>query len=369
MNVKLTIKSIFAAVTALIILAGCATERPQMTKRYLWPRPPETPRIEWIKSYYGENDYPKSGLTEFMEMLFGGPRETLFQKPIDIKSNGNGVVYVTDIVLSGIFVFDIKEQKKEFWARGSDPDAGLAITPYYIALDADGNLYTVGTGMKEIFVLDPKGKLVRRIDYTDKVSSPAGIVVDSKSGRIYLVDVGEARVAVFDLKGKHLFSFGKGGNGDGEFNRPIPITMNSKGEVIVGDTINCRIQIFDRDGKFLRKFGERGDGGADFQIIKGVAVDSDDNIYVTDGKSNQFKVFSSKGDFLISIGTSYSITQTMKEAPGGFLLPQGIDIDKNDSIFIADQANMRFQQFKYLKEGGPGEKLPDAPGSKKPGNK
>ena len=53
----------------------------------------------------------------------------------------------------------------------------------------------------------------------------------------------------------------------------------------------------------------------------------------------------------MAFGSSYSITQTMKEAPGGFLLPQGIHIDGTDTIYIADQANLRFQVFKYLKEG------------------
>jgi DNA-binding beta-propeller fold protein YncE len=271
---------------------------------------------------------------------------------------------VTDIALAGIFVFDTVNYKIDFWAEGSDPDAGLAIIPFFLDLDDNNNIYTVGTGRKEIFVLTSEGKLVRRIDFTGKVKSPGGIAVDSKGGRIYLVDNGDSKVAVFDLEGKLLFNFGKSGEGDGEFNRPQPIALNHKGEVVVGDTVNARIQIFDRDGKFLRKFGEKGDNAASFQILKGVAVDSDDNIYVTDGKANQLKIFNTKGQALIAIGAAYSVMTTMKEAPGGFLLPQGIHIDKNDSIFIVDQANMRFQQFKYLKDSGTADKAPDAVGNK-----
>lgn len=349
MKLSIITKAVLAVLAASVLLAGCAAEQLQ-TRRYVWPRPPDLPKIEWIKSYYGDNDFPKSGFEKFMEILFGKPAARLFEKPIDIKSNGSGTVYVTDIALSGIFVFDLPNQQITFWARGSDPDAGLVINPYYIALDDKGNVYAVGKGRREICVLDPKGKVLRRIDFTDYIQDPAGIAVDSKGGRIYLVDNSGAKVEVFDLGGKHLFSFGKYGDGDGEFNRPSPITINSRKEIIVGDTFNSRIQIFDSDGKFLRRFGQRGDGNADFQILKGVAVDSEDNIYVTDGKANQLKVFNTKGELLIAIGTAYSVTKTMKEAPGGFLLPQGIHIDQNDSIFIADQANMRFQHFKYLKD-------------------
>jgi len=158
----------------------------------------------------------------------------------------------------------------------------------------------------------------------------------------------ESKVGVFDISGKPLFSFGKFGELDGELNRPTSVTINHKSEVIVGDTMNARIQVFNKDGKFLRKFGQRGDSGADFQVLKGVAVDTQDNIYVTDAKANQIKIFNSKGEYLLSFGTAHSVTHTLREAPGGFLLPQGIHIDDNNSIFIADQANVRFQVFKYI---------------------
>lgn len=364
MKVKFCKNPLMFLMIAALFLAGCATELPTKTRRYVWPIPPDEPKIEWIKSYYGENDFPKSAFTGFMEILLGAPKPILFQKPIDIKSNNKGVIYVTDILHGGIFVFDTVNEKIEFWKQTKDPDGGLAITPYFIALDDNNNIYTVGTGRREIYVLDANGKLVRRIDFTGKVNNPGGIFVDSKGGRIYLVDQTDSKVEVFDLAGRELFSFGKLGGGDGEFNRPSAITINSKGEVIVGDTFNGRIQIFDHDGKYLRKFGQKGDDAASFSIIKGVAVDSDDNIYVTDGKANQFKVFNTQGQALIAIGKAYSLSLARKEAPGGFLLPQGIHIDKNDSIFIVDQANNRFQQFKYLKGSEPTDKVPAAGGIK-----
>lgn len=336
---------------AVLFLSGCATGVPQSTKRYVWPRPPDAPKIEWLKSYYGQNDFPKDGFTVFMETLVGAPPPMLFEKPIDIKSNGKGLVYVTDIAIPGIFRFDLNQQKIELWRRGSDPERSLALTPYYISLDNSGNLYAVGTGSKNVFVVDENGTFIRKFDYAAaKVDAPGGILVDNGRQRIYLADTGGSKVAVFDLEGKFLFSFGQPGEGDGEFNRPIPITMNSKGEIIVGDVMNARIQIFDGDGKFLRKFGQRGDAAQDFQIIKGVAVDSDDNIYVTDGKANKIKIFNTIGQLNMSFGTAYSVPKAMQEAPGGFLLPQGIFIDSTDTIYIADQANLRFQVFKYLKD-------------------
>lgn len=334
-----------------MFLGGCAAEQTQ-TRRYLWPRPPDQPRIEWIKSYYSQHSFPKTGFQSAVEALLGESPPIRFEKPIDIKSNGKGVVYVTDIALAAIVVYDLNNYKVELWSKGSDPDKSMTINPYYLSLDNENNIYVVGKGANVIYVLDSTGAVLRKIDYSAHVKAPAGIAVDKRGNRIYLVDILDAKVAVFGLDGKFLFSFGTPGQGDGEFNRPSPITINSKGEVLVGDVMNARVQIFSKEGKFLRKFGQRGDAGADLQIIKGLAVDRDDNVYVTDGKANQMKIFGSKGEYLMSIGTAYSVTKTFKEAPGGFLLPQGIYVDDTDTIYIADQANMRFQIFKYLSDHG-----------------
>lgn len=350
MRIDMLRKIGFLALLVVIVLGGCAAEQQQHTRRYLWPRPPDQPRLEWIKSYYSQHDFPKSGFDTFLETLFGQARPISFEKPIDIKSNGEGLVYISDIAIPGIVVYDLNNKKVELWEKGSDIDKSLAIVPYYIDLDRNNNVYAVGTGVKKIYVLDRKGAVVNKIDYAGNVKAPGGIAVDDETKRIYLADVSDGKVAVFDLAGKFLFAFGKPGDGDGELNRPIPITINHKGEVVVGDVMNARVQIFSKEGKFLRKFGARGDSASDFQVIKGLAVDSDDNVYVTDGKANQLKIFSTKGEYLMTIGSAYSVTRSFKEAPGGFLLPQGIYIDKNNMIYIADQANMRFQIFRYLGE-------------------
>lgn len=349
MKLKLFKCPILFLLAAVFLINGCATEVPLQTRRYVWPRPPDPPKIEWIKSYYSQNDFPKSGSQSAMEALFGEEAPTLFEKPIDIKSNGKGRVYVTDIILNAVVMYDLVAKKVEVWKKSSGEGA-LGINPFYISLDSNDNLYVVGQGDKNIYVLDREGGVKKKIDFSEKVKAPAGISVNDASKRIYLVDTGGSKVEVFAISGEHLFTFGKPGEAAGELNRPSPIAINSKGEIVVGDTMNARVQIFDSEGKFLRKFGQRGDSSGEFQVIKGVAVDSDDNIYVTDGKANQIKIFNANGDWLMSFGAAYSVPITRKEAPGGFLLPQGIYIDKTDTIYVADQANMRFQVFKYLKD-------------------
>lgn len=349
MKLKLMKILLLFLMAAIVLISGCATEVATSSRRYVWPRPPDQPKIEWIKSYYSQHDFPKSGFDNFMEGLFGQAKPIIFEKPIDIKSNGKGVVYVTDIVKGAIHVFDLVNHTVTAWQKGDDPDKTMAVIPFFLSIDSLNNIYVVGSGRKVVYVLDPVGNVIRTIDFSAKVTAAAGIAIEESLKRIYIVDNTGGKVEVFDLSGKHLFSFGKPGDGNGEFNRPTPIIINRKKEVVIGDVMNARVQVFDLEGKFLRKFGQRGDGAGDFQVIKGVASDSDNNVYVTDGKANQVKIFNDKGDLLMAFGRAHSVPVTLKESPGGFLLPQGIYIDATDTIYIADQANMRFQVFKYLK--------------------
>lgn len=58
--------------------------------------------------------------------------------------------------------------------------------------------------------------------------------------------------------------WGEEGSGDGQFNLPWGVTVDSDGNVWVADWRNDRIQKFTSDGRFLAKYGEPGDGDGQF---------------------------------------------------------------------------------------------------------
>jgi len=59
-------------------------------------------------------------------------------------------------------------------------------------------------------------------------------------------------------------TFGSEGNGNGQFNYPSGVTVNSNGNIIISDKNNHRIQIFDSEGNFLLTFGSKGNGNGQF---------------------------------------------------------------------------------------------------------
>ena len=332
---------IFGAL-GLLLTAGCASG-PTAKERYYWPRLPDTPRLEWLAAYSGEADLRADTLlSKIIEVE--APRQLAM--PNYLVSDGEGKIYVADSKREGVFIFDLNKRKVQILGEGS---LEKPVKASGIALDKDGNIYAADTAQMAVFVYDRDYHHLKKLELGGKVISIGSMAIDKVNGRLIVPDIKGHKIVVFDLNGALLKSFGERGDADGNFNYPTAVAVEKDGNFLVCDSQNARIQRFSPDGTFLFKFGKRGDNPGEFAVIKAVAVDSEGHIYVSDGKLNTINIFGPKGEFLMSFGGSYAYDGTLV-MPAGFLIPQGIAIDKNDTIYIADQMNGRIQVFQYLNE-------------------
>jgi hypothetical protein len=89
----------------------------------------------------------------------------------------------------------------------------------------------------------------------DKTFSDGGGLDVDDAGRIYLTDLKECCVRVFDPDGKLIRTFGRMGQGPGEFRQPFYVSVcPATREVLVTDFM-FGMHLFDMDGRFIRKIG------------------------------------------------------------------------------------------------------------------
>jgi len=167
---------------------------------------------------------------------------------------------------------------------------------------------------------------------------PGGIAVDS-SGNIYITEhKNNHRIQKFSSDGKFIKQWGSLGTGNGQFNYPYCLKFDKSGVLYVVDSHNNRIQKLTADGDFITKWGSKGTGDGQFVTPCGIAIDDDGNIYICDEDNHRIQKFSSEGTFIAKWGS-------LGTGNGQFKLPVEIAIDGNGDLYVTDATNHRIQKF------------------------
>jgi len=172
---------------------------------------------------------------------------------------------------------------------------GLLLFPHGFHIDKDNNVWvTDGRGAEgkghQVFKFSPDGKVLLTLgkagggpgDSPDTFNQPSDVLV-APNGDIFVSDghdgTANMRIVKFTKDGKFIKIIGKKGSGQGEFDVPHALGMDSKGRLFVADRANNRVQILDQDGKFLDEWKQ-------FGRPSGLYIDKNDVIYVADSESN-----------------------------------------------------------------------------------
>ena len=280
----------------------------------------------------------------------GTPIRTIggLNRPRGVAVNQRGEIIVAEYRGHCVSIFSsIGEKIRTFGSWGSAQ--GQFNEPRGVTVDGDGNILVVDGDNHCIqkftaggkFLTTAGGKFLTTVGRNGSkplFSYPTGVAVNHRNRKVYICDNNNNRIQILNADLTFSSSFGSQGSGDGQFNYPWDVALDSTGNVYVADSEGHRIQVFTSEGKFLRKFGKKGSGDGELDLPSSVSIDSDDIVYVTEHNNHRVSMLTSEGQFLRSFGTK-------GEGPGQFNYPCGISVDRDGLVYVSDSDNSRIQIF------------------------
>jgi ABC-type Fe3+ transport system permease subunit len=225
--------------------------------------------------------------------------------------------------------------------------------PRSVAVDAQDNLYVVDmTGRVQKFSSNGVFQLSWQMPQTD-LGKPKGLSRD-RDGNILVLEPHYQRLNIFSPLGKLLAQWGKRGTNAGELMLPRAVGVNSRGEVLISEYGQVeRVQRFaPRGEKLLAVIGHPGNGPGEFNRPEGLCVDAQDRLYVADSCNHRIQVFANDGQFLRSYGKAGA-------GKGDLSYPYDICVDAAGRQYVCEFGNSRIQVFDASDHpieiiGGPG---------------
>lgn len=177
---------------------------------------------------------------------------------------------------------------------------------------------------------------------TKPMNRPQDVKVHPATGNVYVTDLGNHRVAVFDSRGNFLFDFSKAGKTSLKY--PHYLAFDPQGRVWVSDKGPPeKLYIFEATGEFVREFLPEGKGWK--WQPEGLFFDEKGLLYVTEIQLNhQLLVFNPETQkLLLRVGKVGQALQS-RTFPGYFAFPNSV-VAVNGKIFVTDSTNRRLQVF------------------------
>ena len=201
-----------------------------------------------------------------------------------------------------------------------------------VSFDLKGDFWVVTCRNNKVVKLSVDGRLLQTIHYKPGVVSsfPSSMSV-SQEGLIFICDCISHLVTVYDEGGKFLFAFGSEGSGPGCFDGPRDVAFGSDDLVYVTDNGNMRVSVWSKVGTFKRDFTLK------YAPIC-IAATSDNHLLITSHSSNTVMVCTLEGELVHEFGGEGADS-------GKFDGPEGICVDDNGVVYVADSKNKRVQVF------------------------
>jgi tripartite motif-containing protein 71 len=211
--------------------------------------------------------------------------------------------------------------------------------PSGLAANSQGDIYIADGGNNRIIRLDKHLQPVRDLggfgEGYGRFQEPGDLVMD-RDLNLYVLDGGNRRVVQLDANlgfvdiitpedaPNELMS---------NLGRLTGLAVLSFGEIVVADYDNSRLIRLDNTRHFSRYIGDFGYGAGALLNPQGIALDREGRIYVADGGNGRIAVYDNYGNFIGGIGRDV------------LERPSAVTVDNDGFIWVGDQASQTLYLF------------------------
>ena len=240
-----------------------------------------------------------------------------------------------------------------FGGQGLGP--GEFSYPRGIAVGGDGAVFVVDKSARiQRFSADGQFETSWRTPEKE-AGKPIGMVVHP-DGRLFVADTHYHRVLVYDRDGHPLGQFGQAGHGDGEFELPTDVAIDAQGFLYVSEYGgNDRITQWSPDLQFVRVVNAGPVAGIGWARPSALDIDAEQTLWVADACNHRVIHLDLQGNVLGGFGE-------MGQAPGQMRYPYDLTVTRAGTIMVCEYGNSRLQWFDKQGRslgiwGGPGRRV------------
>lgn len=177
-----------------------------------------------------------------------------------------------------------------------------------IQVKSNGDLLVFSRGTTPFLEFTSDGQFIRSFGEEGLVGRAHGLYLED-NGNIWITDVADHVVMKLDSDGNVLMTIGTKGQsgiwdesaGDELLFQPNDLALDSEGNVYVAQghgSPEPRVLKFNPDGEFIRQWGSRGFGPGQFWMAHAIEIDADDTVYVADRENMRIHRFDTDGNLL-----------------------------------------------------------------------
>ena len=337
----------------------------------------------------------------------GGLSASSLHNATDVAVDAAGNAYVVDAMNNRVLIYldpkntnqvaDFVLGQPDFVSNqcnsdGASPSASTLCDPQGLALDAAGNLYVADWQNNRILIYeDPLNdqvadEVIGQPNFTStgfnllfpsasNLFAPSDVTVDN-SGNVLIADTNYNRVTVYSdplnsdtiadmVLGQLNLTSGGANNNASSLSGPTDVAVDAAGNVFVADTNNNRVVVYsdfmNTDGVADTVFGQsdftsnscnNGNPGPSASSLcspSRITIDTLENVYIGDSVNNRVLEYHTPltSDTVadVVLGQANFTSNVFATTASNMANPEGVAIDTDGNIYVADRANYRVLIF------------------------